>query len=478
MNRKRFIKKFGQSVFLLPIIPASFSFTKNENEDHSEELNFSVKQPIVNSNNNQNPANPADEGFWLTIGKQFNRTPGMINLENGYFSHQPKSVIKAHQEFEQYINTQTSWFMRKEQQKAIEDARIAFASFQQIAPEELAFTRNTTESLNIIIGGFPWKSGDEVIIGNHDYGSMVEAFQQAEKRWGISVKVAKVPEKPKNVQEMIESYTQLISNKTQMVHITDLINLHGQVLPTYQIIESIKKQNPNIFVAVDAAHSVAHTLDSIGTLMEVADAVGGSLHKWMCNPIGLGFLTVKKSQIDKFWPLMGDTGMAPTNIRKFEHQGTRPIHSIQTLPIAIEFHQKIGSVAKLQRLQYLKSVWMGNPDTNSNPVIIPDNWTGIQKQIKPLTSFPNIRIYGEGVWQPTIPGGNPLFGSGAIATVAIDGYSPVQLADKLFKEYKIFSVAIDHPEVKGIRITPHLSSTFKDCAMLNIALQNIAENKK
>ena len=484
MDRKRFIKKFGKTVFMFPLLPQILQANnkKNfapENSERNTESPLNTKSDTLSfvSKNTPIAITPGNEGYWLGIAKQFERTPNMINLENGYFSHQPIAIKKQHQEFEDYINTYTSWFMRREQQKAIEDARKAFAEFQQIPIDELVFTRNTTESLNIIISGFPWKAGDEVIIGDHDYGSMVEAFHQAAKRFQITIKIAKVPEKPANVQEIIDAYAHLINEKTAMVHITDLINLHGQVLPTYHIAEHIKRRSPEVFIAVDAAHSVAHTLDSIGKLMEVADACGGSLHKWMCNPIGLGFLTMKKTQVVRFWPLMGDTGLAESDIKKFEHQGTRPIHTLQTLPKAIDFHQKIGSKNKLNRLQYLKSIWMGNIDEAAAGITIPDNWTGLKLQLKPLSNFPNIKIYGEGIWQPTLPGVIPTFESGAIATVGISGLTPAALADKLLKEYNIFTVAIDHPEVKGVRITPHLSSTFKDCALLNIALQKIANEK-
>jgi selenocysteine lyase/cysteine desulfurase len=52
--------------------------------------------------------------------------------------------------------------------------------------------------------------------------------------------------------------------------------------------------------------------------------------------------------------------------------------------------------------------------------------------------------------------------SSAIANVAIDGYSPVELADKLFNQYKIFTVAIDTPPVHGVRVTPHLFTQIDD----------------
>ena len=103
------------------------------------------------------------------------------------------------------INTRSSWFMRKEQQQAIEKSRNALASFLKCDPEELVITRNTTESLNTVISGYPWKKGDEVVLGNQDYGSMVAAFEQQAKRYGIVLKVARIPLHPKNDEELVDS---------------------------------------------------------------------------------------------------------------------------------------------------------------------------------------------------------------------------------------------------------------------------------
>ena len=84
------------------------------------------------------------------------------------------------------------------------------------------------------------------------------------------------------------------------------------------------------------------------------DYFAASLHKWLCCPIGLGVLKIKLTHIEKIFPLMADSDWPINNIRKFEHQGTRPINSLQTIPVAIQFHQAIGDVNKEQRLKSLK----------------------------------------------------------------------------------------------------------------------------
>lgn len=454
-------------------IPATLSATHSD--AHSDTHPDSQKPPKGKSkpayNVPQGISNaPHNEVFWGAIASNFQRPSGFINLENGYFSHQPQGTLNYHIEAQSTINTQTSHFMRTAQTQAIEEARKAFAGFQGLMPEELAFTRNTTESLNIVIMGTRWQPGDEVIIGNQDYGSMVEAFEQAAARWGIVIKIADVPKDPRSDAEIVNAYVDLITPNTKMLHLTHMINLSGQLIPAQTIIRQAKQKQPQIVVAVDAAHSLAHTPVDMSDLVNAgADTIGGSLHKWLCNPIGVGFLYMKKSLIPSIWPLMGDTGADKNDIRKFEHQGTRPINSLQTIAKAIEFHRLIGSSAKHNRLTYLKLLWIGNKQALENfgkglGILNDPQYQANMAAVTELTLLDAFKLQ------------SPLFQfqrGGAIATAYVNGFSPTALAKSLMEVHNIFTVGIDHPVIKGVRITPHLSSSAADCIALNKAFTQI-----
>ncbi len=423
MNRKTFVSKsllgMGGAVFL----------------NDSFGLNVPQKNIKLNFGANQNKS-PENEAFWQKVSKQFPRPKDFTQFEHGYFSHQPFSTLEYHQTAERHINTNTSEFMRVHQFDEIELARKQLAAFLGVQAEELALTRNTTESLNIIIMGFPWQPGDEVVIGNQDYGSMVEAFEQASKRYGIVVKVAQVPLLPKSDDEIINAYKSLVNTKTRMLHLTHTINLTGQVIPVNEIVVACKIVNDNIAVAVDAAHSTAHTIEKIGSLK--ADFIGGSLHKWLCTPLGLGYLVMNSKFIGQIWPLFGDVGVAVNNIRRFEHQGTRPIQTLQSIKPAIEFHESIGWEFKLGRLQYLKEKILTAVDGKNGITCISP-------------------------WQDKNRGG-------AVFCIQKDGMKPAEFAKHLMEKFRIFTVGIDHSVVKGVRITPHLSNNLNDVNQLVAAL--------
>ncbi|MSP57285.1 MAG: aminotransferase class V-fold PLP-dependent enzyme [Flavobacteriaceae bacterium] len=462
MKRKHFIQAFGSTALVSFVLPAQSLFSKPKpiQKKSNKGMGFFIPKKTVESL-------PHSESYWGVVAKNFNRPQGFINLENGYFSHQPIATLDYHGEAEARINTQSSFFMRSEQSKAIEDARNIFAGFQGWDVEEVAFTRNTTESLNTIIMGTHWQLGDEVIIGDQDYGSMVEAFQQAAARWGIVIKVAQISLYPASDQEIIQAYVQQITARTKMLHVTHMINLNGHLIPVQAIVREAKQKQPNLWVVVDAAHSLAHIPMNLSELSNAgADIIGGSLHKWLCNPIGVGFLYVKRSLIREIWPLMGDIGMEKDNIRKYEHQGTRPINSLQTISKAIAFHQLLGATSKYNRLLYLKLLWIGNKVAletfgKSLGIFSDPEYQQNMNAVHDLSNFDNFKLQ------------SPLFPfsrGGAIATAAIDGYTPTELSSILMTKFTIFTVGINHPIVRGVRVTPHLSNAAADCIALNKAL--------
>lgn len=377
----------------------------------------------------------ADEQYWKVVREAFDYPRDFINLENGYFSPQPLPVLHAYLNHLREINHRTSHFMRRELATHAERVRKLLAEFCGLDPEEVAFTRNTTESLDILISGMDLKQGDEVIVTEYDYGSMLEAFYQQEKRYGIKVKMIRLPLVPKGPQDFFDPFYDAITLKTRVMLVTHLINLNGMVLPV-NMLAALGKKN-GIAVIVDAAHSFAHLDMKVGDLN--AEYLGTSLHKWLSCPMGNGMLHIKKNKIAEIWPLMGDVEKDPTDIRKFEHQGTRPPAAWMAIEKAIEFHNQIGSERKYARLHYLKSYW-----------------TERVKEFRKVTVNTPLREKM----------------SGAIAHVSVKGYSPQKLADYLLEKHNIFTVAVKRGDLlEGVRVTPHLYNTPADLDALVRALE-------
>jgi len=378
-----------------------------------------------------------DESYWGLIRTFFSPQTKFVNLENGYFSPQPQSTLNTFTHEASALNDLNSYYMRNRQNDTMAAAKKALSAFSGLPEDEFTICRNTTEALDTIIHGYPWKPGDEVILSHQDYGSMQAAFKQEARRRGIKLNYIELPLNPGSDLEIIDVYEAAITPKTKMMLVTHLINLTGQILPAKALTEMAHSHG--VEVMLDSAHSFAHI--EFNTKELGVDYMGTSLHKWLCCPLGLGLMYIRKDHIEKVWPLFGDNDRETDDIRKFEHWGTRPVSAIATIPEAIKFHNSIGGKLKKERLSYLKEAWLKTASQIGN---------------KFASNTPKDHHR-----------------SCAIANFAIDGIKPNDLAKVLMEEHNIFTVAINSPEVNGVRVTPHLYTSMDEIQQLSKAIDQL-----
>ena len=149
---------------------------------------------LIDENDFITEGEATDEKFWKKIAKKYyDIADDHINLENGYYGIQPKPVLQAFQKNVAKANEQAARFARKEYPAIAAAAKKEVAVFLGVSDEEIIITRNATEALNIAIQGYPFKQGDEVIINQLDYFSMIETFRKLEKRGENSVNEFEMP---------------------------------------------------------------------------------------------------------------------------------------------------------------------------------------------------------------------------------------------------------------------------------------------
>jgi len=424
-TRRQTLKKIGFLSFGASMFPtiskAQVEFIEQENEKLKK---LSPKEAAQ------------EEDFWYQVQRAYNVSPHFINLENGYFSLQAQEVMEGQLRNIQMINEQPSWYMRRKQFDDQARIKKQLADFAGVTSEEIVICRNTTEALDTIIHGLDWKTGEEAVMSDQDYGSMLQAFEQQANRMGIVNKIVSLPLHPKSTKEIVDCYEKAVTDKTKVILVTHLINISGQVLPVREIAEMA--HGKGVEIISDSAHAFAHLDFKIPDLD--CDYLGTSLHKWLGTPLGLGMMYMKKEKIEKVWPLFGDTTYAKDDIRKFEHIGTHPKSSDLTIANAIRFHHSIGSKRKEERLRYLKNYWASKVSELPKAIV--------------NTPLDDDKSCGLG-------------------NVGVKGLTPSALADILFDKYKIFTVAINHKTVKGVRVTPHLYTTINDLDIFVEAMKEI-----
>ncbi|WP_146090604.1 aminotransferase class V-fold PLP-dependent enzyme, partial [Aureitalea marina] len=177
----------------------------------------------------------ADEDFWAKIRSDYKLKPDYINLESGYYNIIPQPTLKKLQEHIEMVNYEGSYYMRTVQWE--NKARMAskLAEVTGCNSKNLVITRNTTESLDMIIKGFPWREGDEAVFALQDYGAMKDMFAQVSKRYSVKLNTVSVPNHPKSDEDIVGLYEKAITEKTRLLMICHMINITGHILPVKKI---------------------------------------------------------------------------------------------------------------------------------------------------------------------------------------------------------------------------------------------------
>ena len=420
MKKRDFIKRFGA----LGLIP------------FSQSIRYTSLNKLENLLNTENLS---DNDFWKLVRSQYDLHPDFINLESGYYNIIPKPTLKKQIEHIKRVNLEGSFYMRKSRFKDKSTITSELANFVGCDSKNLVVTRNTTESLDLIISGFPWKNGDEAIYASQDYGAMQDMFEQIGKRHGVVLKKVSVPNHPKNDTELISLYESQITSKTRLIMISHMVNITGQILPVKKICDMAHSHG--VEVLVDGAHCVGHFNFKIDSLN--CDYYGSSLHKWLATPLGAGLLYVNNKHIPKIWPLIADHEKDPNKIQRLSHTGTHPVSTDLTIIDAIEYLNSIGIKKKESRLRFLKTYWQNALKDESNIVI--------------NTPFDPQRSCG-------------------IGNVGLKNMKPETLAKRLYEEFGIFTVAIDYANVKGCRITPNIFTNENELDTFINAMKSLARS--
>tara|TARA_B110000263_G_scaffold8274_1_gene7112 strand:- start:11053 stop:12354 length:1302 start_codon:yes stop_codon:yes gene_type:complete len=387
-----------------------------------------------------NPKDVArDESYWREIQQGYTADRGLINLNNGGVSPSPTVVQNALKRYLDFSNTSPAYSMWRILEPQKETVRRRMARFFNCDTEEIALTRNASEGLQICQNGFDLKKGDEVLTTTQDYGRMISTFKQRECRDGIVMKQFKIPIPAENENEIVKLFEKNITPKTKLILMCHMINITGQILPVKKVVRMARKYN--IPVIVDGAHTFAHFDFNLDDLE--CDYYATSLHKWLSAPFGTGMLYVRKNKIADLWPMQAAGECRKDDIRKFEEIGTHPCPNKIAIGDALTFHQGIGSKNKEARLTYLRDRWAKR--------LIKNDRIKLHTSLKPGKSC-------------------------AIATVQIKGIETSAVSKELWDKYKIFVVAINHPEFTGCRVTPHVYTTIEEIDRFSDAMEAIIKN--
>ena len=237
-------------------------------------------------------------------------------------------------------------YLSQKATEAHEESRKYIAHFiNATSPDEVIFTRGTTEAINLVafsFGEFCCKAGDEIIISVMEHHSNIVPWQMLCERKGMKLRVVPMNEKG---ELKLEAYESLLNEKTKLIAITHVSNVLGTINPVKEIIKTAHAKN--IPVLIDGAQAVPHLKVDVQDLD--ADFYVFSGHK-IYAPTGIGVLYGKRIWLDRIPPYQGGGEMIQTVTFKKTTYNQLPFKFEAGTP------DYIGSTALAEALKYVEKI--------------------------------------------------------------------------------------------------------------------------
>jgi len=270
----------------------------------------------------------------------FVNNPRLIYLDSTATALKPTSVINKINEYYTHYSANIFRGVYDISEKATaeyEETRSVVKGFiNASSDQEIIFTRNTTESINLFVNGIQesLSPSDEIVTTIAEHHSNFVPWQQLCKRLKLKFTVQSSPVR--------------VTKNTKILAITYVSNVLGTINPIKDIIKEARKINPNIIVVVDGAQAVPHMKIDVQDLD--CDAFAFSSHK-MLGPTGVGVLWVRQSLFKKLIPyqyggeMIRKVTVGQTDFAEGPHRfeaGTPHIAGVIALKAAIRYLEMVG----------------------------------------------------------------------------------------------------------------------------------------
>ena len=276
----------------------------------------------------------------------------MAFLDSAASSQKPQRVIDAVSNFYETINANVHrgvYEISERSTTALEQARGEVATFIGAGdPNEVVFTKNATESLNLVAGSWGRANlgpGDAIVLTMLEHHANIVPWQMLAAERGFEIRWVPLTD---DAQLDLDTLDRLLDG-AKLVALTAASNVTGTLTPVRHIADAAHAAGA--LVCVDACQLVPHARCDVGELG--ADFLAFSGHK-MCGPTGIGVLWARGELLEAMPPFLGGgsmiqdvrlDGFEPTGApHKFE-AGTPPIAEIIGLGEAIRFLDEIGMEA-------------------------------------------------------------------------------------------------------------------------------------
>ncbi|TJY37367.1 aminotransferase class V-fold PLP-dependent enzyme [Pontimicrobium aquaticum] len=425
-SRRSFIKKnILSGLFLTSAAPLL-----------SAENALKVKPRIPTLKPNASDYNTID---WNNIREQFLFAKDYHYLNTGSLGPSPKIVLDTVCNAMEKLETSCSHGRHQ-----IDETHEKMAKFLNVTTDEIAFTRNATEGLNIAARSLRLKKGDEIIISTHEHVGGASPWMALAKDFGAVVKLIDLDFNGENNLQIIKDS---ITLKTKVVAFSHITCTTGMKLPAKDIVEFCRSKN--IYSCIDGAQSLGMFPIDLRDINP--DFYASSGHKWLFGPKGTGVLFINKSIISEISPVFAgaytDSKFDLNTLTiDYRHSAQREEYGTRNTPITLG----IGSA-----IDFINTIGIDNVAKRGRELV-----TRFRKGV---ANTPEIEI---------LTPESDLY-SASMITIRIKDKDNLKLNPVLNKEKKLRMRGIYENNINGIRISFAIFNTFEEVDLLVNSLKKV-----
>lgn len=396
---------------------------------------------------------------WAAARDRVHLDPTVTMLNTGSFGPVPKPVFDHATALRLRLAAGPTDFFLRQVPPLLWSSRERTAEFLGTDPTRFVFTVNVSAAINLVASGLKLDAPGEVLLTDHEYGSMVWCWERAAGRRGVSIRTFPLPTMACDPQEIVRAAVAAMTPRTKLFFFSHVLSPTGLVLPAKELCAESRKRG--IVTVVDGAHAPAMiplNVDDIG-----ADFYTGNLHKWLLAPSGSGFLVIGEGNHDRLEPLQVSWGYhtdrypigepqlssgpdgrdaygSTPRIRLLEFEGTRDICPWLSVPAAIDFQTELG-------------------------------WDHVRNRIAELAAYAR-RVIGDTGLSPATPDVPGLCGA-MTAFELPGGTDAVRLRRELWAR-RVEIPVIERPDRLLLRVSHHFYTTEAEIDRLAEVLREIA----
>ena len=370
----------------------------------------------------------------------------MTYVNTGWSGPSPLRVVNASKERLDYEMDQgpTSPEVYESGKEIQSKAREAVARLLNASTEEVCLTQNTTEGLNMVINGLPWRQGDEIITCDLEHSSVLVPSYFQQHRHGAVVKVLSIAsdEEPDRILEKIEA---AISDRTRLIFLSHVEYSSGLRMPVKEI-RQLAKQHGALLL-LDGAQSTGQIpLDMAALDCDFYSMPG---QKWLLGPEGVGALYIRRDLIDRIAPVFVSSRAAGPNEDPYSFEpdpSTIDKLLLSSTSVALQ-------AGFLEGIEFVQEIGIDQIEQRNLDL------AGLMKEA--LAETPGVRLI------------SPMNrnSSTGLVSFAIERVAPPEAVARLWEQHRIVARHVGFPA--GIRVSLHFFNTEEEVQQVVDAVRGL-----